>query len=166
MLAQNYKKIAYVRLNSKAVLFLQEQPTDELPFHLYWNAWRNDRSSWMLEDRIRGRSDRGSEIERQDWGWIEVDAMRLAGADGGTVALETRFESPDDGNPEDRTVLVVRLPAPVEPGETVIIEADWRARVPRTFARTGVVPEVKLKNVPSPEKQSNSVPVQLSNNTL
>jgi hypothetical protein len=117
---------------------LQEQATDELPFHLYWNGWRNDRSTWMLEDRIRGRSDQGDEIDREDWGWIEVDAMRLAGVDGGTVDLDTRFESPDDGNPEDRTVLVARLPAPVGPGETVIVETDWRARVPRTFARTGV----------------------------
>jgi hypothetical protein len=117
---------------------LQERPTDVLPFHLYWNAWRNDRSSWMLEDRIRGRSDRGEEIERQDWGWIEVESMRLAAADGVAVDLETSFESPDDGNPDDRTVLVARLPAPVGPGETVIVEADWTARVPRTFARTGV----------------------------
>jgi hypothetical protein len=115
---------------------LQQQPTDELPFHLYWNGWRNDRSSWMLEDRIRGRSDRGDEIERDDWGWIEVDAMRLV-AGGGAVDLEVRFASPDDGNPDDRTVLVARLPAPVAPGETVTVEADWRARVPRTFARTG-----------------------------
>ena len=117
---------------------LQQQPTDELPFHLYWNAWRNSRSSWMLEDRVRGRSDRGEEIEREDWGWIEVDAMRLAGGDGEAVELATRYESPDDGNPDDRTVLVARLPAPVEPGETVVVETEWRARVPRTFARTGV----------------------------
>ena len=117
---------------------LQQRATDELPFHLYWNAWRNSRSSWMLEDRIRGRSDRGDEVERGDWGWIEVAAMRLVGAAGGAVDLETRYESPDDGNPDDRTVLVARLPAPVEPGETITVEADWRARVPRTFARTGV----------------------------
>ena len=56
---------------------LQEQPTDELPFHLYWNAWRNDRSTWMLEDRLRGRSDRGEQIAEQDWGWCRVLAMRL-----------------------------------------------------------------------------------------
>jgi hypothetical protein len=68
---------------------LQQQPTDELPFHLYWNGWRNDRSSWMLEDRIRGRSDRGDEIERDDWGWIEVDAMRLCASRRPTTAIPT-----------------------------------------------------------------------------
>ena len=117
---------------------LQEEPTDELPFHLYWNAWRNDRSSWMLEDRIRDRSDRGDEIEREDWGWIRVESMRRVDPEGGAVALATRFESPDDGNAADRTVLVARLPGPVAPGETVVVESDWTARVPRTFARTGV----------------------------
>jgi hypothetical protein len=116
----------------------QERPTDELPFHLYWNAWRNSRSSWMLEDRIRGRSDRGDEVERDDWGWIEVESMRLTDDGGGAVSLPTRFASPDDGNPDDRTVLVARLPTPVGPGETVIVETEWTARVPRTFARTGV----------------------------
>ncbi len=111
--------------------------TDELWFHLYWNAWRNNRSSWMLEDRIRGRSDRGDEIERDDWGWIEVAALRLAGDGGAAVELPTRFESPDDGNPDDRTVLVARLPQAVAPGETVVVDGEWTARVPRTFARTG-----------------------------
>ncbi len=115
---------------------VQQQATDELWFHLYWNAWRNSRSSWMLEDRIRGRSDRGERIERDDWGWIEIESMRLVGADG-SGELARSFESPDDGNPDDRTVLWVRLPAPVAAGETVRVASRWRARVPRTFARTG-----------------------------
>ena len=117
---------------------IQSRATDELPFHLYWNAWRNNRSSWMRQDRIRGRSDRGTDIDREDWGWIEVESMRLVGADGAPVELDRRFESSDDGNADDRTVLVARLPAPVGPGETVEVESDWTARVPRTFARTGV----------------------------
>ncbi|NIM00343.1 MAG: M1 family peptidase, partial [Acidobacteria bacterium] len=29
---------------------IQQEPTDELWFHLYWNAWRNSESTWMLED--------------------------------------------------------------------------------------------------------------------
>ncbi len=112
----------------------------ELRFHLYWNAWANDRSTWMLEDRIRGRSDRGEKIAAGDWGWIEVDEARLLAAaerPGADLAAGLRFDSPDDGNPEDRTVLVVPLPTAVEPGESVQVEMAWRAKVPRTFARTG-----------------------------
>ena len=31
---------------------IQERPTGELWFHLYWNAWRNNRSSWMIEPSV------------------------------------------------------------------------------------------------------------------
>ena len=50
-----------------------------------------------------------------------------------------RFIAPDDGNLDDRTVAEVPLSAPVAPGETVNVQIAWSSRVPRTFARTGVV---------------------------
>ncbi|MDX1501762.1 MAG: M1 family metallopeptidase [Thermoanaerobaculia bacterium] len=109
---------------------LRSRPTQELWFHLYWNAWRNDRSTWMVEDRYRGRSDRGDDAEEEDWGYLVVDSA--------TPQTATRFAAPDDGNPDDRTVWVVTLPEPVAPGESVRVELEWHARVPRTFARTGV----------------------------
>jgi hypothetical protein len=119
---------------------VQPIATDELWFHLYWNAWRNDRSTWMLEDRVRRRSDRGEDVRDDDWGWIEVDEARLlpgGGRPGADLGDAMRHASPDDGNPGDRTVLVVRLPGPVAPGEAVRVAMAFRARVPRTFARTG-----------------------------
>ena len=122
----------------------REQPTDQLWFHLYWNAWRNDRSTWMLEDRIRGRSDRGSDIAPGDWAWQVIDGARLlAGAFDNQAFPEVDlgdaliFAAPDDGNQQDRTVVMVQLPRDVQPGETIRVEFSWRAKVPRTFARTG-----------------------------
>ena len=111
---------------------LQDRPTQELWFHLYWNAWRNDASTWMREDRLQKRSGLHGIVRDGDWGYLEVDRVELH-----AVALPTRFESPDTGNPHDRTVLVVDLPEPVAPGEEIEVELAWRARVPRTFARTG-----------------------------
>ena len=113
---------------------LGDAPTDELWFHLYWNGWRNSRSTWMLEDELRGRSELGDSIAEDDWSYLEVEAMRTAAAD---LTAGLRFESPDDGNPDDRTVLVATLPEPVPPATTLEIEVEWRAKVPRTFARTG-----------------------------
>jgi len=118
---------------------IQEQPTDELWFHLYWNAWRNNRSTWMLENRIRRRFS-GRDVEEADWGYIEVSSVRLLpgmGYLGGDLTAAMRFAAPDDGNPEDRTALVVPLPTPVGPGETIQVEVSWRSKIPRTFARTG-----------------------------
>jgi len=118
----------------------QEQPTDELWFHLYWNAWKNNRSTWVLEARRRGRGDRFKKVARDDWSYLEVRTVRLLPGMGyaeSDLTSSMRFESPDDGNPDDRTVLVVPLPTPVGPGETVKVEMAWRAKIPRTFSRTG-----------------------------
>ena len=137
---------------------LQEAPTDELCFHLYWNGFRNDQSTWLREDRLRGRSDIDTPDD-EDWGYLEVASAHLVSDDvlgdrddtgeapedlavdrvelGGPEELPLRFASPDDGNPEDRTVLVADLPRSVGPGETVRVKLDWTAKVPRTFARTG-----------------------------
>ncbi len=114
---------------------IQDVPTDELRFHLYWNAWRNDHSTWMREERLA--SDPPGKIRDDAWGWIDVESVRLVSGDEIDLSARARFESPDDGNPEDRTVLVVPLPAPVAPGETIEVAMDWRSQVPRTFARTG-----------------------------
>lgn len=114
---------------------IQDTATHELWFHLYWNGWRNSHSTWLREDRLRGRSDRGSKIREGDWSYLEVDEIRLA--DGTDLMATRRFSAPDDGNTADRTVIVISLPKPVAPGETVEVELVWRAKIPRTFARTG-----------------------------
>jgi hypothetical protein len=118
---------------------IQSEATDELWFHLYWNAWRNNRSSWLLEDRLRRRSAL-EDVRDEDWGYIEVDGVRvLPGDSEPAVDLTDRlsFASPDDGNPDDRTVAVLTLPDAVAPGQTIRLELSWRARIPRFFARTG-----------------------------
>jgi hypothetical protein len=110
-----------------------------LRFHLYYNAWRNSRSTWMRERRLGG--DLSLEHRPQaDWGWIDLGQVAV-GRDGGApadVTARLRFVAPDDGNPHDRTVVEIPLERPVEPGETLTVRMAWSSRVPRTFARTGV----------------------------
>ena len=117
--------------------------TAELQFHLYYNAWKNTRSTWMRELRRRGSRGRGLDARPEaDWGWTDVTAIRLRDAGGGPatdLTARAAFIAPDDGNPDDETVLRVPLPAPVAPGETIEIEIEWSSRVPRTFARTGTI---------------------------
>jgi hypothetical protein len=117
---------------------MQDVPTGELWFHLYWNGWRNNRSTWLLEDRIRGRSTAGKVLRPEDWGYQLVDRIQWVEPEGVVdLTPSARHAAPDDGNGEDRTVLVVDLPREVAPGETIELELHFRARVPRTFARTG-----------------------------
>ena len=111
-----------------------------LQFHLYYNAWRNTRSTWMRERRLAG-DELLAERPAEDFGWIDVTSVRLIGA-GGTptdVTSRLRFIAPDDGNSGDGTVAELPLDAPIAPGETVNVQIGWSSRVPRTFARTGAI---------------------------
>jgi Peptidase family M1 domain len=109
-----------------------------LRFHLYYNAWRNTRSTWMRE-RMRGGDDGLADRPAADWGWIDVTSMKLVGTSGAPIDVtpRLRFIAPDDGNGEDRTLAEIPLDAPVKPGETINVQIAWSSKIPRTFARTG-----------------------------
>ena len=114
--------------------------TDELQFHLYWNAWKNSRSTFMRNLALARPPDRPPE---ESMG-IEVTSVKLLPPGSGAteprdLTAVKRFIAPDDGNPDDQTVMAVPLPAAVAPGGTVTVELRWTARVPRTVARTGAV---------------------------
>jgi hypothetical protein len=111
-----------------------------LQFHLYYNAWRNTRSSWLRELDLRadpnGRSDRPA----SDWAWIDVASLHVRRGETNVDATSAmRFIAPDDGNAEDRTVVEVPLDRPVAPGETIDVQIAWSSHVPRPFARTGAI---------------------------
>jgi hypothetical protein len=117
----------------------------DLWFHLYLNAFRNSNSTFFRESHGMLRDD---EMPDDGWGWIEVDAMTLAGssAEGGTngeggvdLKPSLTFEAPDDGNKDDRTVARVMLPRPVKPGESITLDMQFTAKLPKIFARTGYV---------------------------
>ncbi len=117
------------------------QSTSELHFHLYYNAWRNTQSTWMKE-RILGRGLALHNRPETDWGWIDITNIRLIDTSDvpeTNLTNSVNFIAPDDANPDDQTVLRVELPYSVSPDETVTLEIEWTARVPRTFARTGTI---------------------------
>jgi hypothetical protein len=105
---------------------------DDLWFHLYLNAFKNSRSTFMRESGGQLRSD---EMARDSWGWVDVTSMRLA--DGRSLLGGATFEHPDDDNKDDQTVMRVALPSPVPPGGSVAIDVEFRAQLPEVFARTG-----------------------------
>jgi len=115
-------------------------PADSLRVHLYWNAWRHTASTWMREDMLPG--DGEGDRPPEDWSFIDISAIALANPDG-TAGLDLEpgasFVQPDDANKDDRTLVAVALPSPIEPGGEAIVRVDWTARVPRTFSRTGTI---------------------------
>lgn len=115
-------------------------PAASLRLHLYYNAWRNTRSSWLRERRLAGDTDLVRR-PKEDWGWIDITGLRLIETGGAPLDLTSRlrFIAPDDGNNEDRTLVEVPLETPVPPGGTVNLQVAWSSYVPRTFARTGTI---------------------------
>ena len=110
-----------------------------LPFHLYYNAWRNTSSTWMREQLLTGDPALAAR-PAADWSWIDIASIRIGrgGAESDATG-RLRYIAPDDGNREDRTVAEIPLDAPAQPGETLTVRMTWSARVPRTVARTGAV---------------------------
>jgi hypothetical protein len=52
---------------------------DDLQFHLYWNAWRDDRSTWMREAALGGTVYRNR--REDDRGRIDVTSIVIVGTD-------------------------------------------------------------------------------------
>ncbi|NQV71973.1 M1 family metallopeptidase [bacterium] len=121
-------------------------PVDELQFHLYLNAFKDDKSTFMKES---GGVHRGNSASSENpWGGIDISSMRLADDEGDlrpnlpvgsgldlTDSIE--FIHPDDDNADDQTVFLVKLPRSVAPGETLALDFVFESRLPEIIARTG-----------------------------
>jgi hypothetical protein len=108
-------------------------------FHLYWNAFKNEKSALMeeaLQDEPSGTFHGDTNVKDGDWGWIDVKKIGLAG--GGDLTGAMRFMTPDGPrHPDDQTVMRLQLPRPLAPGETIDLELAFEARIPRTVRRSG-----------------------------
>jgi hypothetical protein len=110
----------------------------ELQFHLYWNAWKNARSTWMRERALdRGRPE--ADHPAGDLAHTDITSIRLTAPVTADLTTAQHFITPDDDNADDQTVMALPLPQPVGPGGFVTVELAWSAHVPRTFARTGAI---------------------------
>jgi hypothetical protein len=107
-------------------------PVSELQFHLYLNAFKNNRSTFMKES---GGVHRGFGLRQDDWGYIQVKDIKIK--DGLHLNGSLQYIHPDDDNQEDRTVMKVELPEPVLPQEKITLEIEFASRLPRVFARSG-----------------------------
>jgi hypothetical protein len=101
-----------------------DEPIPDLVFHLYLNAFSGPDTVYMGE----------TGVNLQDPGWIEIDEIRLG--DDTPLSLEATGEDAAR-DPERATLVRADLPRSVAPGESVEISIEFRAKLPRVFARTG-----------------------------
>ena len=104
----------------------------ELQFHLYLNAFKNNRSTFMKESL---GTHRGFPSDKKNWGYIEVKTLQIE--NGADLMPDFEYIQPDDGNKDDQTVARVLLPEPVPPHEKITIFIEFYAKLPKVFARSG-----------------------------
>ena len=103
----------------------------ELWFHLYLNAFKNERSLFL---RAPGSSGRG--ISRvTSWGYIDVKKLVARELDGADLWPSADHHTPND--PEDQTDIRVPLPRELAPGATLTLDVEWDAQLPNVVERTG-----------------------------
>jgi hypothetical protein len=106
----------------------------DMLLHLYWNAFKNEESAYFRESRAE--TERGDAPDDGEWGWVDITDIRLA--DGSDLKPGLQFVTPDGPeHPDDQTVLRVLFPEPVQPGESVRLQLEFRSKIPRAMNRSG-----------------------------
>lgn len=108
------------------------QPVQELYFHLYPNAFESKKTTFMKESGGKLRDDLHKD---GSFGNMQVDSIKTS--EGEELIARTSYVQPDDGNPDDKTLLKVALPKQVGPGESVTLQMAYSVKLPQVFARMG-----------------------------
>ncbi len=109
------------------------RPVNKLMFHLYYNAFRSEKTTFLQEEGYYKKSRK--DLEKIRFGGIDIKSVTVSGQGDRTTAV--RYPSPDDGNEHDRTVMEIPLVRPVYPGGTAAVSIDFNLKVPEIISRTG-----------------------------
>ena len=105
----------------------------ELWFHLYLNAFKNDKTLFLRSPFGAGRSG----DKAHEYGYVDVKKLTIVGGDGRDLWAARDRHSPDD--PDDETDLRVPLPSPLEPEQTLALQLEFEDQLPELVERTGFV---------------------------
>lgn len=112
-------------------------PVQTLRLYLYLNAFKNTESTF-LKGATNVFGQKFDNRKPEEWGWVNILSFARTGAGGPTdLRAGMKFVQPDDGNPEDQSVLEVALDKPLAPGDSAVFQLKWTARIPKTIARAG-----------------------------
>jgi hypothetical protein len=113
-----------------------EVSVDHLCFHLYYNAFRSEKTTYLREAKYYKKSK--DQLAKMKFGEIRIRELEIIG-EGANEALteKIRFISPDDANEDDRTVMEIPLRKPLEPGQSIELKFLFELTLPQIFARTG-----------------------------
>ncbi|MEO6708492.1 MAG: M1 family metallopeptidase, partial [Planctomycetota bacterium] len=127
------------RLDGSVIQAWTNTTQDTVPdlwFHLYWNAFSNNQSTFLAESggKLRSHSVVPGTEQDSEWGWQRVTSVVVAGEER---IASLRYRQPDNGSALDKSVFSIELAHALAPGETVEVSVRWESRVPRLRRRTG-----------------------------
>ncbi|MFO0666971.1 MAG: M1 family metallopeptidase [Polyangiaceae bacterium] len=117
------------RLDGSGVIAFRNvssQPLSSVWVHLYLNAFKNERTTFLREQN-------GGRGNRMPTSWGSIDVRKFA---QGGVDLWPKAELHPEGE-TDETDVKVPLATPVPPGEEVRFDMAWDATLPNVIERTG-----------------------------
>jgi hypothetical protein len=132
-------------LEGKEKLTWKNTSTDEiteLQFHLYLNAFKDKNSTFMKESGGNLRRDKMDKSSKENFGSINILSMNIRG--GENLTKKIKFIQPDDLNEKDQTVVSVKLSKALKPDESITLYIDFKAKLPKIFARTGFADDYHL----------------------
>jgi hypothetical protein len=104
---------------------------DELYFHLYLNAFKNDASVFLRSPFGEARST----LRATDWGYVDV--LRCTAPSLGSGDLWPAHTHGTPAEPDDETDVRLPLPAPLDPGATLELKLEFVSKLPSVVLRTG-----------------------------
>lgn len=110
------------------------EPVTEMRLHLYLNAFKNERSTFMRESL---GSHRGHRFDKRAPGKIDLLSFKRKDGENLIDPAKLEFVTDDDGNTDDQTVVRIALKEPVPAEGEATFEIEWKSTMPKVFARTG-----------------------------
>jgi len=131
-----YLDTAAKQIRAEQILTFTNPSADTIwtmPFHMYYNAFKNNKSTFMTGAGRIPRNKPIDDVLACDWGWIELNSVRDAKGN----ELDVVYIQPDDDNTNDHSVAQVQLKTPVLPYQKYVLQMKWQSKIPKLMIRTG-----------------------------
>ena len=120
---------------TETLIFINHSPVpiEEVRLYMYLNAFKNSNSTFLKgASNIFGQS--FTDRKADEWGFIHISKAEQRGSG---IVNGMKYIQPNDDNKDDQTVLQVPLNQPIAPGDTLFLDMEFTAKLPRIIARTG-----------------------------
>jgi len=107
----------------------------DLQFHTYLNAFKNTASTFFQESNREFSLIDLDDRPMEEWGWVDV--LSVETKDKVDLLASAQYIQPDDDNKEDQTVLWMPLDKPLLPGDSIVLDMLFEAKLPKAMVRTG-----------------------------